>query len=98
MSQEETTRWMDSLLRPNGNLDEGLERLAKIEQEHKELVEIISTLFRHPMVSDVRRCRNCGVPVVHMEHLKLDEAKELEARVYKLLNINMNWEEQEDGP
>jgi len=55
------------------------------KQEYDELYEIVDKVFSHPMVSDVRRCRSCGVPVIHMEHLKLDEAKAIEVRARALL-------------
>ena len=75
--------------------EQQLSPTQQVEQERQALYEIIEKLFRHPMVADIRACRSCGVPVLHMEHLKLDEAKAIEAKVWELLKIEPVKEDHE---
>lgn len=55
-----------------------------IEEDHMARV-LLERLFPSRLVSDVRTCRNCPSPVVHMEHLTLPEALDLEQRIHTLL-------------
>lgn len=67
----------------------------QMQAELAALREIVETVFAHPMVSDVRACRSCGVPVVHMEHLKIERAKEIEAKARVLLHQE-TWRDPDD--
>ncbi len=57
------------------------------QSEVQLLREIVDGIFGHAMLCDVRGCRCCGVPIVHMEHLrgKRSRALELEAMARKYL-------------
>lgn len=55
---------------------------------------ILSRLFMTE-VSDMRPCRLCKCPVLHMEHLSLDEAQALETEVRAMLGIPATFEESE---
>ncbi len=43
-SQREYVDWVNSLLRPGGNLAQGLEELAKLKKENEQLWEIVKVL------------------------------------------------------
>jgi hypothetical protein len=62
-----------------------LEPVEKQLEEYKEAYVILKELFAVPEVSDVRACRFCHCPVLHMEHLNLEAAKSLEERARALL-------------
>ncbi len=69
-----------------------------IEEENKTLRKIVEQVFSHRMLCDVRACRTCGVPVIHMEQFRgrLNEARELEDKVRTLLGQgNEHWEDEE---
>lgn len=69
-----------------------------IEEENKALREIVEQVFSHRMLCDVRACRDCGVPVIHMEQFRgrLTEARALEDKARTLLGQdNEHWEEEE---
>lgn len=59
-------------------------------------LDILKQLFGVPEVADIRRCRFCTVPVLHMEHLTLEEAQDLEKSVRTLLGQDgEEWREVE---
>ncbi len=62
-----------------------IDELINLKAENKALREIVEGIFAIPEVSDVRACRLCGVPVIHMEHLKLKKAKEIEVKARALM-------------
>lgn len=68
------------------DLKEVKELMETANERIKTMQRILSTLFATE-VSDVRACRQCGKPVLHMEHLTMDEAKAIEAEARALLNI-----------
>jgi hypothetical protein len=70
-------------------------QFAELEQEHKELREIVEAIFIHPMVSEVHACRECGKPIIHMEHLSLEKAQAVMTKAYALLGIKDGDDEEE---
>jgi len=90
----------DRLLR---QLVEGTENKAlhdevtQLRASNKALYEIVAAIFAIEEVSNVRKCRSCGVPVIHMEHLKLDMAKAIEAKARALLQQETKQEEAEEA-
>lgn len=71
------------------DLDVVKETLKTASEKIETMHRILSTLFATE-VSDIRPCRQCGKPVLHMEHLTMEEAKALEAEVRALINIPAN--------
>lgn len=54
--------------------------------QEEALRRILTTLFLTDL-GDIRRCRSCGSPIIHLEHLTLEHAKELEAEVRQILHL-----------
>jgi hypothetical protein len=71
---------------------EGIDVTAEVlETENRVMREILEKLFVIREIADMRKCRECGVAVLHMDHLRVGEAIAIEKRVRLLLG--QKWEE-----
>ena len=66
------------------------------EQECQGFREIVEAIFIHPMMSEVHACRECGKPIIHMEHLTLDKAQAIMTKAYALLGIKDHLDDDEE--
>lgn len=75
-----------------------LKQVNTEQAPEQEAYAILKELFAVSRVADVRPCRSCRCPVLHMEHLSLAQAKTLEERVRALqVRVEPEAYAQEEG-